>query len=227
MKMTQIAIKRGVTFFMIYLIAVGFGLFSLSQLNVDLYPKMDFPVLAVITQYTGVGPFDMETVVTRPVEETVSSVENIKKVTSTSTQGLSLVMLEFEWGTDMNQAEIDVRNNLEYIKDALPDDISQPMVFAFDPSTQPILYLAVSSELHGQAELRRISEDDIDPRVERIPGVASAFTMGGMRREIEVLADPGRMRAHQVSIDQLIGALQMNNLQLPSGWIDNKQQEFT
>ena len=227
MKMTQIAIKRGVTFFMIYLIAVGFGLFSLSQLNVDLYPKMDFPVLAVITQYTGVGPFDMETVVTRPVEETVSSVENIKKVTSTSTQGLSLVMLEFEWGTDMNQAEIDVRNNLEYIKDALPDDISQPMVFAFDPSTQPILYLAVSSELHGQAELRRISEDDIEPRLERIPGVASAFTMGGMRREIEVLADPGRMRAHQVSIDQLIGALQMNNLQLPSGWIDNKQQEFT
>ena len=227
MKITQIAIKRGVTFFMIYLIAVGFGLFSLSQLNVDLYPKMDFPVLAVITQYTGVGPFDMETVVTRPVEETVSSVENIKKVTSTSTQGLSLVMLEFEWGTDMNQAEIDVRNNLEYIKDALPDDISQPMVFAFDPSTQPILYLAVSSELHGQAELRRISEDDIEPRLERIPGVASAFTMGGMRREIEVLADPGRMRAHQVSIDQLIGALQMNNLQLPSGWIDNKQQEFT
>jgi len=71
MKMTQIAIKRGVTFFMIYLIAVGFGLFSLSQLNVDLYPKMDFPVLAIITQYTGVGPFDMETVITRPVEEAV------------------------------------------------------------------------------------------------------------------------------------------------------------
>ena len=227
MKMTQIAIKRGVTFFMIYLIAVGFGLFSLSQLNVDLYPKMDFPVLAIITQYTGVGPFDMETVITRPVEEAVSSVENVKKVTSNSAQGLSLVMLEFEWGTDMNQAEIDVRNNLEYIKDVLPDDISQPMVFAFDPSTQPILYMAVSSSLHGQAELRRISEDDIEPRLERIPGVASAFTVGGMRREIQVLADPGRMRAHQVSIDQLIAAMQMNNLQLPSGWIDNKQQEFT
>jgi HAE1 family hydrophobic/amphiphilic exporter-1 len=227
MKMTQIAIKRGVTFFMIYLIAVGFGLFSLSQLNVDLYPKMDFPVLAIITQYTGVGPFDIETVITRPLEEAVSSVENVKKVTSNSTQGLSLVMLEFEWGSDMNQAEIDVRNNLEYIKDVLPDDISAPMVFAFDPSTQPILYMAVSSDLHGQAELRRISELDIEPRLERIPGVASAFTVGGMRREIKVFADPGRMRAHQVSIDQLIAALQMNNLQLPSGWIDNKQQEFT
>jgi HAE1 family hydrophobic/amphiphilic exporter-1 len=227
MKITGIAIKRGVTFFMIYLIAVGFGLFSLSQLKVDLYPKLEFPVIAVITQYTGVGPFDMENVITRPVEESVSSVENIKKVSSTSAQGLSLVTLEFEWGTDMNQAEIDVRNNLEYIRDVLPTDITQPMVFKFDPSTQPILYLAVTSELHGQAELRRISETDIEPRIERIPGVASAFTMGGMRREIKVLVDPVRMKAHNISIDRIISALRANNLQLPSGWIDNEQQEFT
>lgn len=227
MKITQTAIKRGVTFAMIYLIAVGFGLFSLARLNLDLYPKMEFPVIAIITQYTGVGPFDMETVITRPVEETVSAVENVNKVTSSSIQGLSLVMLEFEWGTDMNQAEIDVRNNLEFLKDALPSDISQPMVFAFDPSQQPILYLSVSSDLHGQAELRRISEQDIEPRMERIPGVAGSFTMGGMRREIKVLADPGRLRAHNVSIQQLVNTLQMNNLQVPSGWIENKQQEFT
>jgi len=227
MKITNLAIKRGVTFFMIYLIAIGFGLYSLSQLNVDLYPKLEFPVLAIITQYTGVGPFDIETVISRPIEEAVSSVENVKKVSSISTQGLSLVTLEFEWGTDMNQAEIDVRNNLEYIRDVMPADISQPMVFAFDPSSQPVLYLAVTSEIHGQAELRRISERDIEPRMERIPGVASAFTTGGMRREIKVLADPGRMRAHNISIDQLVTALQANNLQLPSGWVDNERQEFT
>ena len=227
MNVTQIAIKRGVTFFMIYLIAVGFGLFSLNRLNLDLYPKLEFPVIAVITQYTGVGPADIETVITRPVEETVASVENVEKVTSTSTQGLSLVILEFAWGSDMKQAEMDVRNNLEFIKDALPKDISQPMVFTFDPSQQPVLYLSVSSDLHGQAELRRISELDIEPRMERIPGVAASFTTGGMRREIKVLADPGRMRAHNVSIQQLVAALQMNNLQLPAGWIENKQQEFT
>jgi len=227
MKLTQTAIKRGVTFFMIYLIAVGFGLFSLNRLNLDLYPDLEFPVIAIITQYTGVGPFDIETVITRPIEEAVSSVENVSKVTSSTTQGLSLVSLEFDWGTDMNQAETDIRNNLEFIKDNLPNDISQPMVFAFDVSKQPILYLAVSSELHGQAELRRISEQDIEPRMERIPGVAASFTNGGMRREIKVLADPGRLRAHNVSIQQLVSALQMNNLQLPSGWIENKQQEFT
>ena len=227
MKIAELSIKRGVTFFMIYLIAVGFGLFSLARLNIDLYPKLDFPILAVISQYTGVGPFDIETIVTRPIEEAVAPVQSVKTINSTSAQGLSLVMLEFNWGTDMNQAAIDVRNNLEYIKDFLPNEVSSPMVFKFDPSAQPILYLAVESDLHGQAELRRISELDIEPRIERIPGVASAFTMGGMRREIKILADPGRMRAYTISIQQIIAALQMNNLQLPSGWIDNRQQEFT
>ena len=227
MYITRTAIKRGVTFFMIYLIAVGFGFFSLLRLKVDLFPKLEFPMLAVITQYTGVGPFDMETIITRPIEETVSSVENLKKVSSISEQGLSIVTLEFEWGTNMNQSEIDVRNNLEYIKDALPSDISSPMIFMFDISAQPILYLSVVSDMHGQAELRRISEKDICPRIERIPGVAFAVTMGGMRREIKVLANPSRMRAHNITIEQLVTALQMNNLQLPSGRLENPQQEFT
>lgn len=227
MKLTQTAIKRGVTFAMIYCIAAGFGLFSLARLNVDLYPKLDFPVLALISQYTGVGPFDMETVVTRRVEETVASVKNAKKLTSTSAQGLSLVLLEFDWGTDMDQAQIDVRNNLEYVKDVLPEEISGPMIFAFDPSAQPVLYLALASEVHGQAELRRIAEHDFEPRLERIPGVAAAFTMGGMRREIKILVDPARLHAHRLSIQQVSSALQMGNLQIPAGKIENAQQEFT
>ena len=227
MNITKTAIKRGVTFAMIYLIAVGFGLFSLARLDVDLYPKMDFPVIAVITQYTGVGPFDMETVITRPIEEVVASVENVKKVSSTSKQGLSLVMLEFDWGTDMDQAEINVRKQLEFVQDYLPDDATDPLVFSFDPSMQPILYLAIGSDLHGLAELRRIAENDIEPRIERIPGVASAFTIGGLKREIHVYADPARLRAHHLSIQQVTAALQRNNLQLPSGWIENENTEFT
>jgi len=227
MKITQTAIKRGVTFVMIYLIAIGFGLFSLARLNLDLYPELEFPLIAIITQYTGVSPFDIETVVTRPIEETVASVKNVKKVSSTSSQGLSMIMLEFEWGTDIDQAKIDVRDNLDFVKEILPEDITEPLIFAFDPSGQPILYLTVVSEIHGQAELRRISERDIEPRIERIPGVAAAFTIGGMRREIKVLADPAKLKATHLSIQQIAAALQMNNLQVPSGWIDDKQQEFT
>lgn len=227
MKITQTAIKRGVTFLMIYLIAVGFGLFSFARLNIDLFPELEFPVIAVVSQYTGVGPFDMETVVTRPIEETVATVENVKKISSTSSQGLAVVLLEFDWGTNMDQAEIDVRNNLQFIEGYLPDDVTDPLVFAFDPSMQPILFLTVGSEFHGLAELRRIAEEDIEPRIERIPGVASSFTMGGLRREIQVLVDPDRMRAHHIALQQLTATLQMNNLQLPAGWIDTPAQEFT
>ncbi|MFO7890862.1 MAG: efflux RND transporter permease subunit, partial [bacterium] len=227
MILSKTAIKRGVTFFMLYIVAVGFGLFSLGRLKIDLFPELDFPVVAVITQYTGVGPFDIETVVTRPIEETVSSVQNVKTVHSNSRQGFSLVILEFEWGADMDQAEIDVRNSLDFIEDYLPDDISDPMVFAFDPSMQPIAFMSVGSKLHGLAELRKISEEDIEPRLERIPGVASASTSGGLRREIRILLDPVRLRAHNISVMQVENALRANNLQLPSGWIDNQQQEFT
>ncbi len=227
MNITQVAVRRGVTFIMIYLIAVGFGLFSLLRLNIDLYPKLEFPMMAVITQYTGVGPFDMETVVTRPLEETVASVENIETVSSSSSQGLSVVFLEFGWGTDMNQAEIDVRNNIDFIRDMMPDDITEPLIFTFDPSQQPILFLTVNSEIHGLAELRHISEHDIEPRIERIPGVASAFTSGGLQREIRILLDPVKLKAHNLSVQQVSTALQMNNLQIPSGWVENNMQEFT
>ncbi|MBN2089689.1 efflux RND transporter permease subunit [candidate division KSB1 bacterium] len=227
MTIAQMAVKRGITFSMIYLIAVGFGLFSLSQLDIDLYPDIEFPIIAVITQYTGVAPYDIETVLSRPVEESVASAENVKHIYSTSFQGLSMVLLEFDWGTDMDQAEFDVRNSLELIRDFLPDDASDPMVFAFNPSMQPVIYLALESKIHGEAEIRRIAEQDLEPRIERIPGVAAAFTVGGIRREIKVLVDPAKLQAHHIPIEQVSRALQMNNLQLPAGYIDNESMEFT
>ncbi|MBN2416411.1 efflux RND transporter permease subunit [bacterium] len=227
MSIITTAIRRGVTFFMVYIIAVGFGLFSLSRLKIDLWPSLEFPVVAIITQYTGVGPYDIESVVTRPIEESVAAVQNIKTVSSTSKQGLSLVLLEFEWGTDMDQAEIDVRTYLDFVEDYLPDDISDPLVFAFDPSMQPIMMLSIGSDQYGMAELRRIAEQELEPRLERIPGVASVNTSGGLKREIKVLVDPVRLRAHHISIQQISSALQMNNLQLPSGWIDDDFRELT
>ena len=227
MKITQVSIRRAVTTLMIYLIALGFGLFSLVRLKLDLYPKLEFPMIAVISQYTGVGPEDMETVVTRPIEKSLASVKNIKKLSSTSAQGLSLVMLEFDWGTDMDQSKIEIREALDLVRGTFPDDMEEPLLFAFDIASQPILYLTVGSQLHGQAELRRISENDVEPRLERIPGVASAFTIGGMRREIKVLADPSRLRARNITLDQIVLALRANNTQSPSGWIENEYQEFT
>jgi len=227
MKLAEVSIRRGVTFTMIYLIAVGFGLFGLSQLKLDLFPKLEFPMMAIITQYTGVGPEDMETVVTRPIEETVSTAENIETVSSESRQGLSLVMLEFTWGTDMDQAEMDVRNKLEYVQDALPDDITDPLIFKFDVTQQPIMYLMLNSDQLGLAEIRDLALHDVEPRLERIPGVAAANTTGGLTREIRVHVDPVRLRGHNIPIQQVTSALQRNNLQIPSGFIENQTMEYS
>ncbi|MEJ2051575.1 MAG: efflux RND transporter permease subunit, partial [Calditrichota bacterium] len=122
MILSRTAIKRGITFTMIYLIVIGFGLFALSRLKVDLFPNVTFPVIGVITQYQGVGPYDIENLVSRPLEEAVVGVENVKNITSQSSSGTSILIIEFDWSTDMDQAEINVRKNIDLVRDQLPDD---------------------------------------------------------------------------------------------------------
>ena len=110
----------------------------------------------------------MEAAVTRPIEKSLASVKNVKKLSSTSAEGPSYIMLEFDWGTDLAESKNEIREALDLVRSTLPDDITEPLLFAFDISSQPILYLTVESSLHGPAELRRISENDVEPRLERI-----------------------------------------------------------
>lgn len=227
MILSKTAIKRGITFTMIYLIVIGFGLFSLSRLKVDLFPDITFPIIGVITQYEGVGPFDIENLVTRPLEEAVTSVENIKTVNSQSSSGTSILILEFGWGADMDQAEINVRKQIDMYRDLFPDDVSDPITFAFNPSMQPIAFLALSSEQMGQAELRRLAVEKLEPRLERIPGVASASTEGGLQRQINVLVDPRELTAKGMDINQLVNAIRMENLQIPGGQLEEGMNEFS
>lgn len=226
MIISKIAIRRGVTFTMLYLIAIGFGLFGLSSLKMDLYPNITFPVIGIITQYEGVGPEDIENVLTRPLEQTVISVENVSKITSRSNVGTSIIIMEFKWGSDMDQAEIDVRNMIDFVRDYLPSEASEPITFAFNPSMQPIQYLTVSSDNLGMAELRRVVEEQITPRLERIDGVAFAGIQGGLERQIQVLVNPHELAAQGLSLQQLIQVLRMENLQIPGGLINEQMKEF-
>ncbi|MFH1850781.1 MAG: efflux RND transporter permease subunit [Candidatus Neomarinimicrobiota bacterium] len=226
MIISKIAIRRSVTFTMLYLIAIGFGLFGLSSLKLDLYPNITFPVIGIITQYEGVGPEDIENVLTRPLEQTVVSVENVKKITSTSKVGTSIIIMEFEWGSDMDQAEINVRKMIDFVRDYLPSQASDPITFAFNPSMQPIQYLTVSSEQLGMAELRRVVDEQITPRLERINGVAAAGIQGGLERQIQVLVNPHELASQGLSLQQLIQVLRMENLQIPGGLIDEQNKEF-
>ncbi len=226
MFLSRLAIRRGITFTMVYLIAVGFGFFGLSTLKLDLYPNITFPVVGIITQYEGVGPEDIENSLTRPLERSVISVENVKKITSQSTLGSSIIIMEFDWGTDMNQAEIDVRKMIDLSRDFLPEDASDPLTFAFDPSMQPIQYIAISSSELGMAKLRQVVEDQIQPRLERVDGVASVAVQGGLERQIKILVTPHELAAQGISMTGVINSVRQQNLQIPAGLIDESKQEY-
>ena len=226
MNLSALAVRRGVTFAMAYLIVVGFGLFSLARLQLDLYPDISFPTVIVITTYTGASPEDVETLITRPIEGAVSSAKGAEEIDSTSRQSASVVQVKFGWGKDMEAAETDVRRNLEMVKGFLPDDAEDPLVFAFDPSMQPIVMLMLTGP-YPLDELRRIAEREIEPRLARLPGVASAQTEGGLEREIHVVLDPVRVAAYGLDVNAVLGAVYRENTQSPGGSIEQGSLDFT
>ncbi|MBN1337152.1 MAG: efflux RND transporter permease subunit [Deltaproteobacteria bacterium] len=226
MNLSSLSVRRGITFGVVWLVVLLFGLFSLSRLKLDLMPDLSFPAILVVTTYTGASPEDMETLVTRPMETAVASVEGVEEISSTSSLGLSIVSVEFAWGTDMDQAETDIRRSLDMYESALPDDASDPLVFAFSTDMMPVMFLALEGSL-PLMELRRLAEDVVQPRLERVEGVASANVSGGLVREIHVDLDPLRVEATGLDVNTVVSALYAENLQEPGGTIDQEPLSFT
>ncbi|MCF8307060.1 MAG: efflux RND transporter permease subunit [Ignavibacteriales bacterium] len=226
MILSKFSIKRRITLLMFYAIVMGFSIFAFTQLKIDFFPDIQFPIAGVIINYPGVGPQDIETTITRPLEEAISSVKNIKKVNSQSFTGSSIITLEFKYGTDMNQAEVDIRKNIDFVKDILPNEASDPLVFVFDPSMSPIMFLSLSSPYLGQSELRNLSVDRIEPMLERIPGVASVMTMGGLERQINVYMDPTMLAAYNLSPNDISNALRAGRGIQPGGSLKTKQKTY-
>jgi HAE1 family hydrophobic/amphiphilic exporter-1 len=226
MIITKFSLKRQITLVMIYAVIIFFSFFSFSQLKIDFFPDITFPFAGVITSYTGVGPEDIENLISRPIEEAVSSVKNIEKVSSQSSKGASIVTLEFKYGTDMNVAENDIRKNLDMIRDYLPDDATEPIVFVFDPSMMPIGYYSISSPYLGPAELRRLSEETIEPLLERIEGVASVSTMGGQQRQINVDINPVLLSSYDLSPNDVYQTIQTGSGLQPAGTIETSNKNY-
>ena len=172
------SVRNRVTMTMFYLGVIAFGIFSFFRLQLDLYPDMDIPYVVILTTYVGASPADVETLISRPIEQNAVSVTGVKNVMSTSKQNVGIVMLEFDWGYDMDQAEIDTRSKLDLIKGILPDEAEAPIVIAMDPSMQPIVLFNLTADM-AASELRKIAEDDIQPRLERVEGVSSVQVGGG------------------------------------------------
>ncbi|MHB9110476.1 MAG: efflux RND transporter permease subunit [Armatimonadota bacterium] len=226
MSLTRLAITRPVTILMLVLALVVLGWQSMRQLPVDLYPDIEFPMLYISTVYPGTGPEEIETLVSKPIEDAVSTVSGLKKLTSSSSEGVSTVMMEFEIGTDLDAVTSDVRSKVDAMRNALPDDAQAPVVNKLDVGAMPVVQLSLSSKRRSSQEVRRIGDDVIKDRLSQISGVAAVRVAGGDVREVRVEVDKARLEAYGVGISQVVSALQMENLNLPSGTIKESKQNF-
>jgi len=210
---------------MVICIVLVLGAFSFANLPVDLLPEMNFPMMAVFTAYEGAAPEEVEAMVTRPLEEVLATVPGIERITSTSGQGSATVMLEFSWGADLDLLALDVREKIDQAKGMLPDEVQTPTVFKFDPSMMPVLWLSVAGDV-SPVELKRLADELVKPRLERIEGVASAAVTGGVEREIRVLADPSLLAHHGLTLEQLGQLLRMENLNVSAGRLAEGEREL-
>jgi len=219
MRIHEISVKRPVAILMCVLIVLVLGGVSLSKIPVDLMPDISFPIAIVSTTYSGVAPQEIENIVTKPIENAVATVNNVKSIQSISSEGSSIVIAEFNSGTDMDFATLNMREKIDMIKGYLPDDVGDPVVMKIDPNMLPIVTISVTNGL-DDIKLKSFTEDNIKPRLERLSGVASVSLAGGRTREIQVNVDPQRAAGYGVSLSQIMTILQTENLNLPGGTVE-------
>jgi len=225
MTLPEFSVNRKITVLMLILIISLFGVLSFFRLGLDMMPDLEYPVVSVVTTYEGVSSEDIENLITEPVEEVVSAVKNVKKVTSISQEGISAVIVEFEWGTKLDFAAQDVREKLSWLTDYLPDDADSPLVVKFNTADYPILYYGVTG-MEDTRTLRKYLDNNVRPRLERIEGVASVYIMGGLEREINVFIDRDKLNAFNISIDQVVGKLAMENVNVSGGHVTKGYIEY-
>ncbi|MDI6401300.1 efflux RND transporter permease subunit [Balneolaceae bacterium ANBcel3] len=225
--LSNVAVNRPVTVLMASLILIGFGMFGLMNLRLNLYPDVSFPTITVFTTYEGVAPEDMETLITRPIEEQVGSVSGIQRVRSQSSLGASVVRLNFDWGTDLFYSETEVRKRLDMLRHSLPRDAEHPVVFSYDPNEEPVVILTLTSENRSPRELRTLATQRLEQRLERVAGVASAATAGGYERQINVRISSADMRRYNLSISDIAGVLRQENIQVPAGQLEEGETTYS
>ena len=219
MSLYEGAVKRPIMTSLCFLAVAIFGLFSLSKLPVDLYPDIETNTIMVMTSYQGASASDIENNVTRPLENTLNSVENLKHITSKSSEGVSIITLEFEFGYDIDVLTNDVRDKLDMVSAALPDEVNTPIIFKFSTDMIPILMLSVQAE-ESRPALYKILDDAVVNPLARVPGVGSVSVMGAAKREINVYCDPNKLEAYNVTIETISSIISAENRNMPGGTFD-------
>ncbi len=208
--MSQFSIRRPVTVFMLVVVLLIGGVIFGSKLPVEQMPELKFPVLVVATSIPGATPSEVEELVTKPIEKNLASVQNIDTISSQSQEGASMVQIMFNWGTDLDQASLDIRDKLDAVRGALPDSANSPRLMKFDINSTPIINLAFTGDRDVNS-LKPIAEDIVQPELERIAGVASVSVAGGQDRLVRVNLDPAKLESYGITLDQVSQALAANN----------------
>jgi HAE1 family hydrophobic/amphiphilic exporter-1 len=218
MSIPRLAIQRPVTMFMISAVITLLGLISLTRLPVDLMPEFEQPTLNVRTSYPGVGPLEIEELLTRPLEQAVTAVPGIVRVNSSSSEGNSQVQLNFEWGSDLSEAADEVRTRVDRMRGRLPEDADPPTIFKFDSNQLPVAQIGIEGD-YDPVTLREIAQNEIAPRFERVDGVAAVTVNGGVRRQIHVKLSKEKITALNLSVNNVVNTLRNENQNTPLGEI--------
>lgn len=244
MKIIDISIRRRVTIAMFTLAVILFGFVSFLRLKINLLPELTYPTLTIRTEYPGAAPAEIENLISKPVEEALGVVKNVNRVSSISRSGQSDVVLEFEWGTNMDYAGLDVREKLDILE--LPLDIKRPTILRFDPSLDPVMRFGFyrktapgDTAATGQAAastdgfdeddlkfLRRFAEEEIKKELETSPGVAAVKVSGGLEDEIQILVNQGRLAQLDLPIDRLTAQIGAENVNLSGGRLEEGTRQF-
>lgn len=214
--LARVAIKRPVTTVMVLLMVFLAGIVSYTGLDLALMPTIDIPVALVSTTYVGASPDEMETLITKPLEEAVSSISNVDKVTSISSTNSSMVVVQFVDGVDIDMAALDIREKVDLIKGYLPEDSNDPLVMKIDMNAQPV-YVGVTSETLDLAQLNDLLDENVVSRFERIEGISAVNLSGGDEKEIQITLNTERMQGYGLLPAQISQVLSAENMNLPSG----------
>jgi HAE1 family hydrophobic/amphiphilic exporter-1 len=219
------AVKRPITTIMIFVALLVMGFYSLNKLPIDFYPDIDFPAISVITTYSGASAADIETNVSRAIEDGLNSVSNLKNITSVSRDNMSIVVCEFEWGTNLDEASNEMRDAISFVEQFLPDEVDKPMLFKFSSSAMPVLFYGVTADESYEAIANILDEKVVNP-LNRIDGVGSVGLMGAPGREIQVDIDPRKMESYNISVEMIAGVLNAENLNLPAGHLEMGMMDY-
>ncbi|MCK4654568.1 MAG: efflux RND transporter permease subunit [Candidatus Cloacimonetes bacterium] len=225
MKLAEFSVNKRVTIFIITVLIIIMGGISFFRLGLEIFPDMDYPVISIVTSYYGASPQDIEETVTETIETAIASVKNIKTIKSESLENASLIMVEFNWGTNLDFAAQDLRDVIDQITDYLPDDVSRPLVMKFNLSQMPILMYGVTGA-ENTYELRKVLEDEVSTKLKHLKGVGTVMIYGGDELEKQIIVDKEKIEQYNISIDDIVQIVAAGNLNMSAGHIQKRKDEY-